>query len=191
MSKAQLFEILDGLERRTLPIMEQARARLAREKGSRALDPWNQSQALAGDATRALDRFFPFENAVDVWARSFAALGLTYSGGEMVLDLCDRPAKYSNGFCAWPQPSYRRADGAFVPARANFTSLATPSAVGSGLTALTTLLHEGGHAAHFRGRGPGVAPLRAGAAALLRGAGRGEAEEWTNTREGEGSEGKG
>ncbi len=31
----------------------------------------------------------------------------------------------------------------------NFTSLATPSQVGSGRTALVTLLHEGGHAAHF------------------------------------------
>jgi len=34
-------------------------------------------------------------------------------------------------------------------AQTNFTSLATPSAVGSGSTALTTLMHEGGHAAHF------------------------------------------
>ena len=34
-------------------------------------------------------------------------------------------------------------------AQTNFTSLATPSQVGSGKTALVTLLHEGGHAAHF------------------------------------------
>lgn len=151
MSKQQLFEILDGLEQRTRSIMEQARKRLAAEKGEAALQPWNTSQALAGDTTRALDPYFPFENAVDVWARSFAALGLNYSGGTMNLDLCDRPGKYSNGFCHWPQCSYRMADGSFVPASANFTSLATPSAVGSGFTALTTLLHEGGHAAHFAG----------------------------------------
>ncbi|KAJ9506361.1 hypothetical protein QJQ45_019497 [Haematococcus lacustris] len=36
-----------------------------------------------------------------------------------------------------------------VVAQTNFTSLATPSQVGSGKTALVTLLHEGGHAAHF------------------------------------------
>lgn len=36
-----------------------------------------------------------------------------------------------------------------MASRANFTSLATPDAVGSGKTALVTLLHEGGHAAHF------------------------------------------
>jgi hypothetical protein len=53
------------------------------------------------DRRRSLDPYFPFEDAVDVWARSFAALGLTYSGGELVLDLCDRAQKYSNGFCAW------------------------------------------------------------------------------------------
>ena len=42
----------------------------------------------------------------------------------------------------------------FLPApppctQTNFTSLATPSVVGSCRTALVTLLHEGGHAAHF------------------------------------------
>lgn len=152
MSKAELFAILDGLEQRTRPIMEQARKRLAAEKGEAALEPWNQSQALAGDTTRLLDPYFPFENAVDAWARSFAALGLRYNGGTMNLDLCDRPGlKYSNGFAHWPECGYRKSDGTYVPARCNFTSLATPSAVGSGFTALTTLLHEGGHAAHFAG----------------------------------------
>lgn len=42
-----------------------------------------------------------------------------------------------------------QVDGAWVPAQTNFTSLATPGSVGSGKTALVTLLHEGGHAAHF------------------------------------------
>jgi len=151
MSKRELFEILDGLEQRTRPTMERARARLAAEKGASALEAWNQSQALAGDTTRALDPYFPFENAVDAWARSFAALGLKCNGGTMNLDLCDRPGKYSNGFAHWPQCQWRKADGSYVPARCNFTSLATPSAVGSGATALATLLHEGGHAAHFAG----------------------------------------
>jgi len=45
---------------------------------------------------------------------------------------------------AWIQPN-----GTFVPSQTNFTSLADPSAVGSGLTALKTLMHEAGHAAHF------------------------------------------
>ena len=39
--------------------------------------------------------------------------------------------------------------GCLQPSRTNFTSLADPAAVGSGKTALTTLMHEAGHAAHF------------------------------------------
>ena len=55
-----------------------------------------------------MDPFFPFEEAVDVWARTFAALGIQYKGATMRLDLCDRPGKYSNGFCHWPQPAWRK-----------------------------------------------------------------------------------
>lgn len=36
-----------------------------------------------------------------------------------------------------------QANGEWVPSQANFTSLATPNAIGSGKTALNTLLHEG------------------------------------------------
>jgi oligoendopeptidase F len=67
----------------------------------------------------------------------------------MTLDLLDRRGKYSNGFCHWPQPAWRKADGSWQPSSTNFTSLADPSAVGSGKVALTTLMHEAGHAAHF------------------------------------------
>ena len=67
----------------------------------------------------------------------------------MNLDLLDREKKYSNGFCHWPVPAWTRPDGTHVPSRTNFTSLADPTAVGSGLTALATLMHEAGHAAHF------------------------------------------
>ena len=142
MTKAKLFEILDGLEVRTRPLMDKALARLAAAKGAGALQPWNMPQALSGDTSRALDPYFPFENAVDVWARSFAAFGITYSGAEAKLDLLDRAGKYSNGFCHWPQPAYRKADGAWVPSQTDFTSLAVPSSVGSGYGALTTLMHE-------------------------------------------------
>ena len=55
-----------------------------------------------------MDPYFPFEEAVDVWARTFAGLGIRYKGACMRLDLCDRPGKYSNGFCHWPQPAWRR-----------------------------------------------------------------------------------
>uniref|UniRef100_A0A061S728 Oligoendopeptidase f n=2 Tax=Tetraselmis sp. GSL018 TaxID=582737 RepID=A0A061S728_9CHLO len=148
-SKGRLFEILGDLEEKTRGLLDEARAAAAKEHGDEALEPWNLSFYLSGDVEKKMDKYFPFEDAVDVWARSFAALGIDYRGGTMVMDLCDREGKYSNGFCHWPQPAWQRADGSWVPSTAQLTSLATPSAVGSGKTALVTLMHEGGHAAHF------------------------------------------
>jgi len=149
-SKATLFgDFMGPLEERSRPLMQAARERLAASKGGAALEAWNQSQALAGDVTRQQDPYFPFEGAISAWARSFAALGIQYRGATMNLDLLDREGKYSNGFCHWPQCAYVDTNGQFVPSQTNFTSLATPGAVGSGFTALTTLMHEGGHAAHF------------------------------------------
>jgi hypothetical protein len=52
-------------------------------------------------------------------------------------------------FCHWPQPAWQSSTKGWVPSQANFTSLASPKQIGSGLTALVTLMHEGGHAAHF------------------------------------------
>ena len=129
-----------------------------------------------GDITKKLDPYFPFEKAIEQWGRSFSALGISYEGASMSLDLLDRKGKYSNGFCHWPQPAWVRvdgsrqpavsqhasahhdapppspqvrADGSWQPTVTHFTSLADPSAIGSGHTALTTLMHEAGHAAHF------------------------------------------
>lgn len=42
-SKSKLFEILDGLEQGTRPIMIQAHEELARRHGPDALQPWNMS----------------------------------------------------------------------------------------------------------------------------------------------------
>ena len=59
-----LFEILDTLEEGTRPIMEAARKRFAEEKGgANALEPWNLSFLMAGDVTRRMDPFFPFEKS--------------------------------------------------------------------------------------------------------------------------------
>jgi hypothetical protein len=150
------------------------------------------------DRRSQLDPYFPFETAVEQWGRSFAALGISYEGASMSLDLLDRKGKYSNGFCHWPQcaqpsraarahggwrartqsnavrsadqfvlaattvcsgcltsahrarrPAWVKPDGTWQPTVTHFTSLADPSSIGSGHTALTTLMHEAGHAAHF------------------------------------------
>jgi len=104
---------------------------------------------MAGDVTTKLDPYFPFEKAVEQWGRSFSKMNIAYRGATMDLDLLDRPNKYSNGFCHWPQPAWVKPNGEFQPALTHFTSLADPAAIGSGLTGLTTLMHEAGHAAHF------------------------------------------
>ena len=148
-NKAALFEILDTLEAGTRPLMLEARKRLEADKGASALKPWNTGFAMAGDVTKKLDPYFPFEKSVEQWGRSFAALGISYEGASMNLDLLDRKGKYSNGFCHWPQPAWLKPDGSWQPTVTHFTSLADPAAVGSGLTGLTTLMHEAGHAAHF------------------------------------------
>lgn len=147
--KDRLFEILDTLEEGTREQLAKARAELAEKKGEVALKPWNTGYMVAGDITKKLDPFFPFEKSVSCWARSYAALGIQYRDATMTLDLLDRKGKYSNGFCHWPQPPWRRSDGSWQPSAANFTSLADPRQVGSGHKALVTLMHEAGHAAHM------------------------------------------
>lgn len=147
--KIALFEILDTLESGTRPIMESARKNFASEKGESALTPWNQGFFMSGDITRRMDPYFPFEKSVEQWGRSFAAMNISYKQAKMDLDLLDRKGKYSNGFCHWPQPSWVKPDGSWQPSTTHFTSLADPSAIGSGYTGLTTLMHEAGHAAHF------------------------------------------
>ena len=148
-NKARCFEMLDGLEAATKPILDKALAKLKEDKGEDALKPWNLSYALSGELSREMDPYFPFENAPEVWGRSFSAMGIKYRGTKMQLDLCDRAGKYPNGFCHWPVAPHKGQDGQWYASEANFTSLATPDEVGSGNTALTTLMHEGGHAAHF------------------------------------------
>jgi hypothetical protein len=96
--KEELFKILDTLEQGTRSIMEAARERFAEEKGGQsALDPWNVSFLMAGDVTKKMDPYFPFEKAIEQWGRSFSAMKISYRGAKMDLDLLDRKRKYSNG----------------------------------------------------------------------------------------------
>lgn len=148
-NKKRLFEILEDLEQKTRQKRDEAVALLRQKKGDNAWRPWNLPHAMAGDLVKKQDKYFPFEKAVLRYAQSFANMGIQYEGAELNLDLLDRAKKYSNGFCHWPQPAWVKADGSWQPSVANFTSLASPADVGSGKTALTTLMHEAGHAAHF------------------------------------------
>ncbi len=67
----------------------------------------------------------------------------------MQLDLLDRPGKFQNGFCHSPVPAWIDDRGEWMPGQINFTSEAKPDQTGSGLRAINTLFHEGGHAAQF------------------------------------------
>lgn len=142
--KSKLFEILNGLEQGTRPIMEKAREDFATKYGEDALNPWNMSYKMRGSIVVKMDPYFPFSKAVERYVRSYGAMNITYEGATMNLDLLDRSKKYSNGFCHWPRVAWKPIDKPFVPSVANFTSLADPSAVGSGLVALRTLMHEAG-----------------------------------------------
>jgi hypothetical protein len=109
--KKKCFEMLDGLEAATRPLMQAAREKLKAEKGEEAIKPWNTGFALSGELTQLVDPYFPFENAPEVWGRSFGAMKIGYKGTTMRLDLCDRSGKYPNGFCHWPTPPYTKSDG--------------------------------------------------------------------------------
>jgi len=148
-NKKTLFAMMDDLESKTQPIMAAAIAALKKEKGEEAFQPWNLSFNIAGDVTKKQDPYFPFEKAVLRYAECYANMRIQYRGATLNLDLLDREKKYSNGFCHWPVCAWECPERGWVPSTANFTSLAIPDAVGSGKTALATLMHEAGHAAHF------------------------------------------
>jgi len=148
MSSEQLFKILDDFEVRTRDRLKQSLQELAEKEGESALLGHNFKFAYAGDSMRLLDPYVPFEKSLRRWVESFGRLNIDFSGAELTLDLLDRTGKYQNGFCHGPIPSFYN-QGEWVPARVNFTSNASPGLVGSGYTGITTLFHEGGHAAHF------------------------------------------
>eukprot|EP00510_Aplanochytrium_minuta_P005236 CAMPEP_0184024184 /NCGR_PEP_ID=MMETSP0954-20121128/11902_1 /TAXON_ID=627963 /ORGANISM="Aplanochytrium sp, Strain PBS07" /LENGTH=492 /DNA_ID=CAMNT_0026307405 /DNA_START=105 /DNA_END=1583 /DNA_ORIENTATION=+ len=147
--KEKLFSMLDTLEQGTRELMIKSRKDFASSYGDSSLEPYNMQFAMAGNVTEKLDPYFPFGMAVERWGRSYYRMGIKYRNAEMNLDLLDRENKYSNGFCHWPVCAWSKPNGIFQPSKTNFTSLADPSATGSGLTAMRTLMHEAGHAAHF------------------------------------------
>lgn len=146
--KATLFELLDQLERDTRDACRRSIEAVVAEKGASAAEPWNLDFHTSGDLTAQTDPYFRFDTALDRWGRSFAALGIRYNGATLALDLVSRKGKYENGFMHAPFPGYVDR-GTYRPARINFTANAVPGQIGSGKRAIRTLLHEGGHAAHF------------------------------------------
>jgi hypothetical protein len=149
LSTAALLGILDDFLTRTDQANARALADLRRLHGPTATEPWNLRFFAAGDVVRRLDPYMPFGLALRRWIDSFRRLGIQFRQATMQLDLLERKGKHQNGFCHGPVPSWVTPDGTWVPAAINFTAEAKPDQVGSGIRAINTLFHEGGHAAHF------------------------------------------
>ncbi|HET9886618.1 MAG TPA: M3 family metallopeptidase, partial [bacterium] len=146
--KATLFNLLDDLETRTRAKASAELQDLERRLGQDALEPWNLNYHTWGSVQEEREPYFGFEDSVERWARTFAAMGVRYRNARVTLDLLDRRGKFENGFMHGPGPAYFR-QGEWSPAEINFTANAVPGQVGSGQRAAETLFHEGGHAAHF------------------------------------------
>jgi oligoendopeptidase F len=149
LTSRELFEIIDDFLGRTAEANRRSLAALRARHGEAATEPWNLRFRMSGDVMRAMDPYLPFTKGLQRWIDSFRRLGITFRGATLQLDLLSRPGKYQNGFCHSPVPAWRDEQGRWISSHINFTAEATPNQVGSGWRALTTLFHEGGHAAHF------------------------------------------
>lgn len=144
-------DIFDRLTHFLDATREKTRAALsafAAVHGQEALQPYNFLHLRQGKLAAAFDKHYPFAESLLRWGRSFAAMGVDYRGATLTLDLVDRVGKYENGFMHGPGPAWHEGTETHA-ARINFTANAVPGAIGSGSTAIMTLFHEGGHAAHF------------------------------------------
>ena len=144
MSKKELFSIFDNLYEKTKFAFKNVRKMEKDMPG--LLKPWNFSYMLSGNFVAEEDPYFRFENVLSYWGKSFAALGIGFKGGKVMLDLLDRQGKHNNGFCHYPDLVHYK-NGVRIPGSAGFTSNAVPGQVGSGVQGINTVFHEGGHAA--------------------------------------------
>ncbi|HEY1041187.1 MAG TPA: M3 family metallopeptidase [Candidatus Paceibacterota bacterium] len=146
MTKKELFAIFDAIYEKTKYAFKDLRT--LEKKMPNLRKPWNFGYMMTGNFTKEEDQYFPFEEAVTRWGRSFAALGIDFQGGKLQLDLLDRQGKYDNGFCHWPD-MVSFENGKRKPGSSNFTCNVVMGQVGSAFQGYHTLFHEGGHAAHL------------------------------------------
>lgn len=144
MTKDELFSIFEKIYEKTKFAFDKVRALELSMPGLRK--PWNFGYMMTGDFVKEEDPYFQFEDVLSIWGRSFYSLGLDFMGGTLRLDLLDRAGKYNNGFCHYPSVVMYK-EGKRIPGSAGFTCNAVLGQVGSGIQAVNTLFHEGGHAA--------------------------------------------
>ncbi len=144
MSKKELFSIFQKIYDKTKYAFADVRKLEKDKPGLRK--PWNFAYMMTGDFSKEEDRYYPFENALSYWGRSFAALGVDFKGGSVQLDLLDRKGKHNNGFCHYPT-LVQYKNGKRAPASSGIASNTVLGQTGAGAHDIHVLFHEGGHAA--------------------------------------------
>ena len=144
MTKKEVFDIFGGIYEKTDYAFADIRKLEKTKPGLRK--PWNFSYMMTGSVTLEEGPYYSFDEALIRWGRSFAALKISYKGGQLQLDLLDRKGKYNNGFCHYPT-IVNFKDRIRKPGAANFTCNVVYGQPGSGFQGMHTLFHEGGHAA--------------------------------------------
>ncbi len=147
MKKTDLFKLFDEIYEKTKYAFADIRNLEKSTKEWKGLrKPWNSGYMLAGNFTKEENPYYPFDDALMRWGRSFSALGIDYKAGNLQLDLLDRDGKYNNGFCHYPNLVHK-SRGVMHKGSSNFTCNVVYGQVGSGAQGIHTLFHEGGHAA--------------------------------------------
>lgn len=144
MAKNEVFDVFDEIYERIKYAFQDIRDLEATKPGLRK--PWNFGYMMSGSFTLEEDPYYGFDEALMLWGRSFASLGIDYRGGRLQLDLLDRQGKFNNGFCHYPQ-IVNFKDGRRNSGAANFTCNVVYGQPGAGFQGMATLFHEGGHAA--------------------------------------------
>jgi Zn-dependent oligopeptidase len=144
MKMKELFDLFDNIYDKTKYAFANIRKLEKTMPGLR--HPWNYGYMLSGNFTKEEDQYYQFDQALIRWGQSFSAIGINYQGGELQLDLLDRAGKYNNGFCHYPKTVYKK-ENKLIKGSSNFTCNVVYGQPGSGVQGMTTLFHEGGHAA--------------------------------------------
>jgi len=146
MTKTEVFKIFDDIYEKTKYSFEKIKKIEKKNKGLRKA--WNFGYLMSGDFTKLEDQYFPFDESLERWGKSFKGLGVDFAGGKIQLDLLDRKGKYANGFCHWPDLVHYK-NNKRIPGSSNFTCNVVYGQVGAAVQGYNTLFHEGGHSAHL------------------------------------------
>lgn len=147
MTLDELFSVFDTLYDKTKGVLQKIKDLEKTKPG--VTKPWNFSFMMAGDFAKEEEPYFPFEDALMRWGKSFSAIRADLAGGTLVLDLLDRKGKHNNGFCQWPQVVQYKGNTR-IPGESHISCTAVYGELGEGFNqGHHTLFHEGGHAVHY------------------------------------------